>query len=340
MRRSVALLFAVLVYTLGAAPADAMVRQIDAPVRGSTLAARGQVLAYSFYDEASASYRLRIKVGSTAPRTLGVAARSIPFDAGVGQMTTAAGRGADVVVYSRCAKEPWELGFVTISLNWAAARRCGLYTSTLAGREQRIGRAGEGVLPSVAGTRIAYARVPAWNRASIIIRRTDRRGPPLRTFAAPTIIGLRALPVSLSLYAGRVAVVWRVDTGEGDESRLEVLDVGSGRRTWVSRVAGGGMTGVEISGPTWLGDGSLQWLEACGGDPSGCPHRHNYARLSPGGRVSRAPSPKAAIMYTTTAHMTWTLRGCSTTPSTIDPLAPNTCRLLEESPAPLVPLTG
>ena len=116
---------------------------------------------------------------------------------------------------------------------------------------------------------------------------------------------------------------------------LELLDVRSGARERVRRVAGGGLTGVNFSGPTWVGDGSLHWTEICAGDPQGCPRRHNYGSRSRTGRVTLAPAPLSTNAYTTTARAAWTLRNCPTFDLFPDPTAPQ-CQLIEETPPPLV----
>ena len=154
-----------------AAPAAASETVIDTPARGSVLAARGRTLAYSAYDVASKSYRLRIKVGMSAPRDLGVPPRSVPFDVSVARGSIPRGGHSDVLLYSRCRQEPSGLVGGLPYLRWTTARDCSLWVAGLGGRERRIvGPPSDAVLPSLSGATLAFARVPRSGRSSIVVR--------------------------------------------------------------------------------------------------------------------------------------------------------------------------
>ncbi|MEA2340491.1 MAG: hypothetical protein QOG11_568 [Solirubrobacteraceae bacterium] len=116
------------------------------------------------------------------------------------------------------------------------------------------------------------------------------------------------------------------------------MNVKTGRRVSVREINGGGLTGHAIVGASWLGDQSLQWGEICAGDPGGCPGRSSYGRWAPGHKHRLAAAPTDMRAYATTATATWTLRGCAP-PLAFSPDEPGArCDLVEQSPAPLVPV--
>src|SRR5436309_14276197 len=94
---------AVALALLGAAPAAAV--EIDQPVRSTTIAARGSIVAYSAWDGAVGEYRLRVAAHGASPVDVPVAPRSVPFDVHVGNATEPDGSRRVVLVYSRCTRE-------------------------------------------------------------------------------------------------------------------------------------------------------------------------------------------------------------------------------------------
>jgi hypothetical protein len=324
---------------LAAGPAHAAESVVDQPVQDVVLAAHGRAVAYSAFDATTGLFRLRIKVGSSAPRDVPVPPRSVPFDASVARAYVPGKGHADVLVYSRCRREPDTAGGIAPERDWTTSRGCTLRMTPFDGPEQLITGAGAGVLPSVAGTTLAYARFSAQRAPQVIVRRLNRTAAPLRTFGGPSLAGHAQGPAAIAVFANHVAVTWRYDHGnEGQNSRLLVVDVKTGRRMTVRAVNGGGLTAHAIVGASWLGDQSLQWGEICAGDPGGCPGRSRYGRWAPGHKYRLAAAPTDMRAYATTATATWTLRGCASPPA-FSPNEPGArCDLVEQSPAPLVPV--
>ena len=124
-------------------------------------------------------YRLRIKVGSSAPRDVPVAPRSVPFNVSVARAYVAVNGHEDVLAYSRCSTEPRGGGGVGPEYYWPLARGCSMWMTSFNGPERRIVGAGEGVLPSISGGTLAYARfrdTGAPRRALAQQRRPYRHG--------------------------------------------------------------------------------------------------------------------------------------------------------------------
>ena len=285
-----------------ALPAPAVARQIAEPARSTTLAARGAVLAYSDWDEAIGAYRLRVAVGERAPADVAVAPRSVPFDVRVGRVG-----GRAVLVYSRCAQEPPALGdMVEPEPYWWSARDCTLYTAGLDGHEHAIRGAGPGVLPAVSGATLAFVRFAGRTRATVIVRRFDRPGPPARRIS----VGRRT-PVELDLLGHRLAVTSRVQGSyEVEDSVLSIIDTRTGRGRSIHRLHGGGLSAHYIVGTSLLPRGAVAWAEICGGDPSGCPGNERIDHWTPiaGLRESQSPGIQA---FAETPFATWRLEGCS-----------------------------
>ena len=326
----------VLLMALSAAPADAVETVIDQPVRDGVIAAHGRAVAYSRFDRVTGMYQLRVKVGSSAPRDVPVAPRSVPFDVSVARAYTPVKGHEDVLVYSRCSTEPRGGGGVGPESYWPRSRGCSLRMTTFNGPERRIAGTGEGALPSISGDTLAYARFRDTGPPQVIVRRLSRPAHPVRVLIGSTIAGTTQDVASIATAGDRVAVTWRYSNGDGGVNKLVVISIAAGRRQVVRSLNSGSQTGVAVVGATWLGDGSLQWGEVCAGDPSGCPGRSRYGRWTAGGGVRLTPAPRALRAYATTAAATWTLRSCSP-PVSNDEEPGTTCDLVEQTPAPLVP---
>lgn len=321
-----------------AVPAHAAQTVIDRPPRVGPIAAHGRMVAYSAWDASIARYRLRVRTGSAAPHDVPVAPRTVPFDVSVARAYEPVKGHEDVVVYSRCRQEPTAAAGIAPESNWRTARGCALYSAPFRGPERRLTGTGEGVLPSVSGSTLAYARFGGAHGPRIVVRRLDQSTPPVLTFGGPSLRGGAQGPAGVAVFGSRVAVTWRsYGHSEGQDSRLLVADGRTARITEVRRRNGGGISGHAIVGATWLPGPALHWGEICAGDPGGCPGSVRYARWTPGGSVASVAAPLGMRAFAAARTTAWTLRGCA------PPLAYNPgdndapCDLVAEEPPPLVP---
>jgi hypothetical protein len=301
---------------LVAGPVWAEAREIDEPPRPTTIAARGDVLAYSRWDEGIGAYRLRVAVGDQAPVDVPVAPRSVPFDVHVGQAREPGGTSRVVLVYSRCAKEP--RGFPTLAPEQGCrlARGCSLRVAGLNGGERPIRGAGPGVMPGVSGTVLTFARFAPGRRPRLIVRPFDRPGRPTRVLHVGA-----GIPVDLDLLGRRLAITRRYQ-GRRDEvqdSAIDVVDVRTARRRLIHVRRGGGQTGHFIVGASLLPHGAVAWAEICGGDPGGCPNTELQLRWTPRGDLHSFELPGVEA-FAATPFATWALQGCD--PATYVELGP------------------
>jgi hypothetical protein len=248
---------------LAAVPATAAERGLHQPPRATTIAARGDVLAYSRWDAATGAFRLRVAVGDHVPVDVPVAPRSAPFDVHVGRATEPDGTRRTVLVYSRCAKEPPTSTALAPEQLW---RGCSLRVAGLAGGELRSAAPARVSSPALSGKKLKFRalhprKAPAHRRAPF-----DRAGPPRRNIRPG-----RGTPVDMDLRGDRLAVIRRHQGhNEVEDSALDLVDVRSGTRRRIHHRKGGGQTGHFIVGASRLPHGGVVWGEICGGDTKGC----------------------------------------------------------------------
>jgi hypothetical protein len=291
---------------LAAVPATAAGRELDQPPRPTTIAARGDVLAYSRWDDTIGAFRLRVAVGDRAPVDVPVPPRSVPFDVHVGRATEPDGRRRTVLVYSRCRREPPLYPSIAPEQLWSFARGCSLRVASLDGGERAIRGTGQGVIPGVSGTTLTFVRFTHGKRPRVVVRRFDRPGSPLRVIGSG-----RGTPVDMDLLGDRLALTRRYQGhGEVEDSALDLVDIRSGRRRLIDHVNGGGQTGHFIVGASRLPHGALAWAQICGGDPEGCvagtelvsrwtPHEGLHSHELPGVEA-----------FAATPFARWALQGC------------------------------
>jgi hypothetical protein len=286
--------------------ASASARELDRPPRATTIAARGDVLAYSRWDDTIQAFRLRVAVGDRAPVDVPVAPRSVPFDVHVGRAQEPDGARRTVLVYSRCRHEPPLYSSLAPEQLWSYARGCSLRVAGLDGGERAIRGAGTGVIPGVSGTTLTFVRFTTRKRSRIIVRRFDRGGPPARILRPR-----RGAPVDMDLLGERLAVTRRYQGhGEVEDSALDLVNVRSGARRLVYHRNGGGQTGHFIVGASRMPHGGVAWAEICGGDTEGCVDGTELiSRWTPhGGLHSRELLGVEA--FAATPFATWALQGC------------------------------
>src|SRR3954469_22961202 len=164
---------------------------VVATMAGATVVAAAQGwTAWSELRDGAYVLVLRAPEGTTT--TPAVATRGVPFDLDLG--TDAAGR--PVAAYSRCTTEPRPTGGAnTIGPQWTSGRGCSIVLLDLAtGRETKVRRAaGDAteVLPSIAGSRLAYAAVPkqGGTKRALLMLRDLRSGKATRMDAGPRRAG-------------------------------------------------------------------------------------------------------------------------------------------------------
>jgi hypothetical protein len=217
---------------LAAVPATAAGRELDQPPRPTTIAARGDVLAYSRWDDTIGAFRLRVAVGDRAPVDVPVPPRSVPFDVHVGRATEPDGRRRTVLVYSRCRREPPLYPSIAPEQLWSFARGCSLRVASLDGGERAIRGTGQGVIPGVSGTTLTFVRFTHGKRPRVVVRRFDRPGSPLRVIGSG-----RGTPVDMDLLGDRLALTRRYQGhGEVEDSALDLVDIRSGRRRLIDHL--------------------------------------------------------------------------------------------------------
>src|SRR3954469_6043293 len=153
---------------------------VVATMAGATVVAAAQGwTAWSELRDGAYVLVLRAPEGTTT--TPAVATRGVPFDLDLG--TDAAGR--PVAAYSRCTTEPRPTGGAnTIGPQWTSGRGCSIVLLDLAtGRETKVRRAASDsseVLPSIAGSRLAYIAVPRKGSRAVLVFRDLRTGRATR----------------------------------------------------------------------------------------------------------------------------------------------------------------
>ena len=303
MRRALLVAIALVV----AVPAAAAERELDQPPRPATIAARGDVLAYSRWDGAIGAYRLRVAIGDDAPVDVPVTPRSVPFDVHVGHATEPSGSRRTVLVYSRCSREPTTTRAFPEQF-WFLARGCRPYVTSLDGGERPIVGAGSGVLPGVSGRTLTLVRFVKGRRAVVIVRAFDRRARPQRVLRAG-----RGWPVDADLLNHRLALTRRHQgNSEVDSSALELIDTRTGHRLLIHTLRGGGQTAHGIVGASRLPHGGVAWAEICGGDPEGCvAGTELVASWTPRGGLHTRELPGVEA-FARTPFASWALQGCDT----------------------------
>jgi hypothetical protein len=295
----------VAILLLSCGSAVAAEREIGEPLRATTIAARGSVLAYSAWDEGIGAYRLRVAAGDQLPTDVPVAPRAVPFDVHVGRAREPDGTRRVVLVYSRCAREP-SFGGIAPEQAWSAAAGCQLRVAGLDGDERAIHGAGAGVLPGVSGATLTFLRFRPGRRPRIIVRAFDRPGRPKRALRVGA-----GIPSDLDLLGNRLAITRRYQGHhEGEDSALEIVDLRSGRRRLIRHRDGGGETAHFITGASLLPDGAVAWAEICGGDPGGCPHTERLARWSARTGLRSAEFDEGVETFAATPFARWVLEGC------------------------------
>jgi len=291
---------------LAAVPAMAAERELDQPPRPSTIAARGDVLAYSRWDDTIGAFRLRVAVGDRAPVDVPVPPRSVPFDVHVGRATEPDGSRRTVLVYSRCTREPPLYPSLAPEQLWSAARGCSLRVAGLDGGERAIRGAGEGVIPGVSGTTLTFVRFRRGHRPVVVVRRFDHSGPPARVLR----VG-RGMPVDIDVLGDRLAITRRYQGhGEVQDSALDMINLRTGARRTIRHRNGGGQTAHFIVGASRLPHGGVAWAEICGGDPEGCVQGTELiSRWSPHRGIHSSAGPGVEA-FAAAPFATWTLGGC------------------------------
>ena len=159
------------------------------------------------------AYVLVVRAPEGTITTPPVATRGVPFDLDLG--TDASGRAT--AAYSRCATEPRPTGGAnTIGPQWTSGRGCSIVLLDLAtGTERKVRRAGSDaseVLPSIAGSRLAYIAVPPKGSRAVLMFRDLRTGKATRMDSGPrkaASAGFAEGPTSVDASGKTVVAVWR-----------------------------------------------------------------------------------------------------------------------------------
>jgi hypothetical protein len=262
---------------LAAVPATAAERGLHQPPRATTIAARGDVLAYSRWDAATGAFRLRVAVGDHVPVDVPVAPRSAPFDVHVGRATEPDGTRRTVLVYSRCAKEPPTSTALAPEQLW---RGCSLRVAGLAGGELRSAAPARVSSPALSGKKLKFRalhprKAPAHRRAPF-----DRAGPPRRNIRPG-----RGTPVDMDLRGDRLAVIRRYQGTTRSRTALLIWSTfGPGRGGGSTTARAAGKPGTSSSAPAacptgaWCGGRSaVATPRAASPAPSWCRAGHRAA---------------------------------------------------------------
>jgi hypothetical protein len=256
------------------------------------VSAAAGVVAWSTFDPARGTWSLAIRRDGVS-RTVAVAPRTVPFDVDVGVATG----GQVVLAYSRCRREPRVFA--------PTGGGCDLYLYDLdSGRERMLrgpstSPASE-YLPSVAGGRIAFARIDERRlgaggaRTSLHVTSLSGRGRDRRVRGGTLNADDRTGPTAVELSERYLAFAWDLhgpaggDIGYGT-SELHVQDL-SGDRTRVEFHAPGNLSRVGVITPTLAGDVVHYGRNALGeGDGPG-EHQLRSYDLRDGTRTT-APAP-------------------------------------------------
>jgi len=220
------------------------------------------------------AYVLVTRAPEGTTTTPAVKTRGVPFDLDLG--VDASGR--PTAAYSRCTKEPRQTGGAnTIGPQWTSGRGCSIALLDLAtGVETKIRRAGTDtseVLPSVAGSRLAYIAVPRKGSTSraVLMFRDLRSGKATRMDSGPrkaASAGFAEGPTSVDADGRTVVAVWRYMDREFHSFDTDVRVRALGARKPFS--AAGASNSEECSydtvlSPTLSGR-ALLYLETTGND--------------------------------------------------------------------------
>lgn len=190
------------------ARADTIVATLD---RFGGLSVHGSAVAWSTFDGTKRRYTLSILQNGKVT-TAAVPGRSVPFDVDLGRDH----RGRLVAVYSRCTSEGGPSSPFTELDVATPGRGCRIYRHIVGRRgEQRlrqIGAAGASdYMPTLSGSRIAFARRLRGGRLSLQVRRLS--GTLERTLRSRTGEG-DARVTGIDLAARTVAYGWRYERQE------------------------------------------------------------------------------------------------------------------------------
>jgi hypothetical protein len=259
-----------------AAPAARAETVVDTVGRVTPISAYGGLAAWSSFDAASRTYRLRLYrdgVVTTAP----VPARRSPFDADVGPDAG----GQPVVVYSRCARDT-RAGINVYGLPaWADARGCDIHRFRPSDGTDRVlataaSKVRSEMTPSIWGSRLAYFAVdePRHGARARVARLylADLRGKQ-RTRRFATGGGTRSdtfgdqlvetpTPTSLDLRGTTIAYGWsaplRCGSGGSDDSGSDIEETEIWRQTPARRTRLARECGIGVINPFFSGD-AVAW---------------------------------------------------------------------------------
>jgi hypothetical protein len=259
----------------GPTPADQPV--ITTLPRATVVAAGGGWTAWSSFFEGR--YVLVLQTPAGLQVTAPVASRGVPFDIDIG--TDAAGH--PMAAYSRCTKEPTLTGGANATApNYTSGVGCRIVLFDLATQKERKLSLTPGsvsdVLPSVAGSKIAYVAVPSSsrlkNRAQLRTRTASKVDATVlqtgnrRSSGGP---GFAGGPANVDFDGKRVASVWR-ELDEEFHSYDSTLYVRGVSRTGKPKFIAGASNGEECnynsvlaptltgSTVTWVGTDGSDWL--------------------------------------------------------------------------------
>lgn len=293
MRRTLWILAAMLV-VLGnpvTANADDILARLARPAPVSSFDGR---ILWSEYDAGANAFFLTQHFNGVTAR-LPVAPRAVPFDVDVGRNPG----NHPVAAYSRCRKEPGRRdprtgNALTQMPQWSTGRGCDVYMlNLLTNVEIRVRGASSTstseFLPTVWGTRIAFARVyerrrgVAGQRAYLYYRslKPKRRGVSRRIpagnrgrlrFCTGRPSRCRRLvepgPTALDLIGRFLAFGWDSTATDGPTSTvyLEKLRASRVVRRRIAQGASGEIQGEELLGPQFDGGGRIVWIRSLFGD--------------------------------------------------------------------------
>jgi hypothetical protein len=300
---------------LGVFPAAAHADFTVSPVaRPTPVSAYAGHLVWSQFDPSIAGFRLMEAHAGPAGEqttTLGVAPRSVPFDADAGP---AAG-GTPTVVYSRCATEP-RLGDDGIPL-WATGRGCDVYRLALNGAgEARVDGVSTGgaseFLPTLWRDRVAFGRVyeqRAGTRGVYPYVYVRGDGPSERQPG-----GLRGEtglpgPTSLDLSGVRLGLTWGA-TVNGDFRSDARLDTTTGGHALLEFTTGQGVGNRVVS--AFVFAGRVWWAHETTGGPQ---HAYRRWRISTEkleqAEIPASRQPTLAIAPQSVSSVSWSQCGAA-----------------------------
>jgi len=311
MRTTLALVLAVL-----ATAASAGAQSSDGTITIATLDRPGPVsgygentFAWSAYDPETGRFALQVALRGTTGAAA-VEQRDVPFDVDLGPGPN----GAPVAVYSRCANEP-PLGQAIP--DYTLGTGCDIYRYDLAaGKEERVSAVstsrGSEVLPSIFGTRIAFAR-----GRSVYVRETHSGGRDQRR-TGPRAGGT---PTGQDLRGTLLATTWKTSTGH--EIRLTGADAAA---RLVARTRSGRVRRPLLS-PSF-DSGILFFRSTCLNGTAACSER--YWSFRPASASTASARVNRDIAWTVhTSRQTFSVKGSDSAGGVI---CESTCAFIAERP--------